>query len=60
MHGKLVRVTYCTHVDDAGNKYFSVEEFIRGNNLPDTGKVRQAVREISQEDPEVLILEDMN
>ncbi len=59
-HG-LKRVTSCMYVDDAGNQYFCVEEFLRDNRLPDTPQIRKVVAEEFREIyPGILILEEQN
>jgi hypothetical protein len=57
----LEKVGDCFYADDAGNIYFSVQDFLRENALPDSPEVRLAVIEIAQEDfPEILMLEEWN
>jgi hypothetical protein len=61
MDSPLEKVGDCFYVDDAGNMYFSVDDFLRSNDLPDSPVVRQAVIEIAEEEfPEMLILEEWN
>jgi len=49
------------YVDDAGNQYFCVEEFLRDNRLPDTPQIRKVVAEEFREIyPGILILEEQN
>lgn len=61
MDSRLTRVTSCMYVDDAANKYFCVEEFLRENRLPDTPLMRKVVAEEFKEMcPGILILEEQN
>jgi hypothetical protein len=49
------------YVDDTGNMYFCVEDFVRENELPDSPALRLAVIELAQEVfPGILILEQWN
>jgi hypothetical protein len=61
MDSPLEIVGDCVYVDGAGNMYFSVEDFVRANDLPDSPALRLAIIEIAQEIfPELLILEEWN
>jgi len=61
MDSRLTRVTSCMYVDDAGNKYFCVEEFLRDNGLRDTPLIRKVVAEEFKEVfPGILIVEEQN
>ena len=61
MDSPLTRVTSCMYVDEADNKYFCVEEFLRNNQLPDTPLMRKVVAdEFKQMFPGILILEEQN
>lgn len=61
MDSPFEKVGDCFYVDNAGNMYFSVDDFLRSNDLPDSPMVRLAVIEIAQEEfPEMLILEESN
>jgi hypothetical protein len=61
MRESFEKVGDCFYIDDAGNMYFCVEDFVHHNELPDTPLVRQAIIEIAQEAfPDIRILEKWN
>lgn len=61
MDWPLEKVGDCFYVDDAGNTYFSVVDFIRENQLPDSRELRLAViEELKEIYPGILIVEEWN
>lgn len=49
------------YVDDAGNMYFCLEDFVRQHRLPDSPALRIALIEIAEETfPGIQILEEWN
>jgi hypothetical protein len=57
----LEKVGTCFYVDEAGNTYFCVEDFVRENQLPDSPELRLAViEELREILPGILILADWN
>jgi hypothetical protein len=61
MHESFKKAGDCFYIDNAGNPYFSVEDFLRNNQLPDSPVLRLAVIELAQEIiPSIRILEKLN
>lgn len=55
----FTKVTEYFYIDDSGKVYFSVEEFLRVNDFPDTPKLRYVViQDIRSLMPGILILEE--
>jgi hypothetical protein len=61
MYESFEKVGDCFYVDDGGNTYFCVEDFVRQNRLPDSPALRLALIEVAQEIfPGIRILEEWN
>ncbi len=59
IENRLTKVDDCFYVDDSGNIYFCVTEFLKANKLPDDWSFRLIViEELLGIFPEVLILSE--
>ena len=57
----LNQVTECIYVDDDGQIYFSIGDFLRTSGLPNDERFRRVIEEeIEETTPDIRILEEEN